>query len=126
MALIWLVNRKDWERNNHNDNDESRPSIEHGGPSVLKYIDVDMPTIGDEACVRLGGAIAVLGARITQDGFDLKMNTLSFIFGELNMVGVRGCGRRNQELCMRLLGEGKIKPVIGLRTKPISGSACIS
>jgi putative oxidoreductase len=63
-------------------------------------------------CVRLGGAIAVLSARITQDGFDLKMNTLSFIFGELNMVGVPGCGRRNQELCMRLLGEGKIKPVI--------------
>jgi hypothetical protein len=22
--------------------------FEHGGPSVLKYIDVDMPTIGDE------------------------------------------------------------------------------
>jgi NADPH:quinone reductase-like Zn-dependent oxidoreductase len=38
--------------------------------------------------------------------------TTAFIFGELTMVGVRGCGRRNQELCMRLLGEGKIKPVI--------------
>jgi Domain of unknown function (DUF1772) len=27
LALIGLVNRKDWEKNNHNDSDESRPSI---------------------------------------------------------------------------------------------------
>ena len=64
------------------------------------------------AYVRLGGAIAVLGAPVTEDGFDLEISALAFIFGELNIVGVRGAGRRDQQLCMTLLGEGKITPVV--------------
>src|SRR5205085_4486002 len=55
---------------------------------------------------------------ISEDSWQLEISSLSFIFGELNVVGVRGCGRRNQELCMELLGEGKIKPVID-RTFPL-------
>ncbi|WP_084465934.1 quinone oxidoreductase family protein [Nocardia salmonicida] len=62
--------------------------------------------------VRLGGAVAVLGAPVTQDGFDLEINSLAFIFGELDIVGVRAATRRDQQLCMQLLGEGKIQPVI--------------
>ncbi|MEU3010166.1 quinone oxidoreductase family protein [Nocardia asteroides] len=62
--------------------------------------------------VRLGGAVAVLGAPVTQDGFELEINSLAFIFGELNIVGVRAATRRDQELCMQMLGEGKIRPVI--------------
>jgi NADPH:quinone reductase-like Zn-dependent oxidoreductase len=64
------------------------------------------------SCTRIGGAVAVLGAPVTEDGFDLAMNTLSFIFGELDVVGVRGATRRDQELCMQLLSEGRIRPVI--------------
>ena len=63
-------------------------------------------------CVRLGGVIAVLGAPVTQEGFALEMNTLPFIFGELNIVGVRAASRRDQQLCMQLLGQGRIAPVI--------------
>lgn len=64
------------------------------------------------ACVRLGGAIAVLGEPVSEDGFDLHMNSLSFIFGELDVVGVRGAGRRDQQLCMQLLGQDRISPVV--------------
>jgi NADPH:quinone reductase-like Zn-dependent oxidoreductase len=71
------------------------------------------------ACVRLGGAIAVLGEPVSEDGFDLQMNSLSFIFGELDMVGVRGAGRRDQEACMDLLGQGRITPVVD-RTFPLA------
>lgn len=46
-------------------------------------------------CVRLGGVIAVLGAPVTQDGFALEMNSLPFIFGELDIVGVRAASRRD-------------------------------
>lgn len=74
------------------------------------------------ACARLGGTIAVMGAPITQDGFALEIDTLAFIFGELNIVGVRAAGRRDQQLCMTLLGEGKIAPVID-RIFPLSQAA---
>lgn len=74
------------------------------------------------AMVRLGGAIAVLGAPVTQDGFDLEINSLAFIFGELNIVGVRAATRRDQQLCMQLLGEGKISPVLD-RTFPLAEAA---
>lgn len=40
------------------------------------------------------------------------MNSLSFIFGELDVVGVRAATRRDQQLCMQLLGAGRISPVI--------------
>jgi putative oxidoreductase len=58
------------------------------------------------------GADAVLGAPVTDEGFDLSISTLAFIFGELDMVGVRAASRADQELCMRLLAAGKITPVI--------------
>lgn len=74
------------------------------------------------ACVRLGGSVAVLGNPVTEDGFALEMNTLAFIFGELNVVGVRGATRSDQLLCMKLLGEGKIKPVVD-RTFPLEEAA---
>jgi NADPH:quinone reductase-like Zn-dependent oxidoreductase len=74
------------------------------------------------ACVRLGGSVAVLGAPITEDGFELELNTLAFIFGELDVVGGRGAGRRDQDLCMKLLGEGKIRPVID-RVFPLEQAA---
>ena len=74
------------------------------------------------ACVRLGGSVAVLGAPITQDGFDLELNTLAFIFGELSVVGVRGATRRDQQLCMELLGARKIRPVID-RAFPLEQAA---
>ncbi len=74
------------------------------------------------ACVRLGGSIAVLGAPVTEEGFALEMDSLAFIFGELNMVGVRGATRRDQILCMELLGAGKIAPVIE-RVFPLSAAA---
>ncbi len=74
------------------------------------------------ACVRLGGAIAVLGAPLSEDGFELAMNTLAFIFGELNIVGVRAAGRLDQHLCMQLLSEGKIKPAIDCAF-PLSAAA---
>lgn len=74
------------------------------------------------SCVRLGGTIAVLGAPVTEDGFDLEMNTLSFIFGELNVVGVRGATRLDHHVCMKLLGDGKINPVID-RVFPLSAAA---
>ncbi|MEY2848787.1 MAG: hypothetical protein RI885_1452 [Actinomycetota bacterium] len=74
------------------------------------------------ACARLGGTVAVLGAPITEDGFELELNTLAFIFGELNVVGVRGAGRRDQELCMELLGRGEIAPVID-RAFPLEHAA---
>jgi NADPH:quinone reductase-like Zn-dependent oxidoreductase len=74
------------------------------------------------AMVRLGGAVAVLGAPVTEDGFELEMNSLSFIFGELDVVGVRAATRRDQQLCMQLLGEGKIKPVID-KVFPLSQAA---
>lgn len=64
------------------------------------------------SCTRVGGAVAVLGAPITEDGFDLSISTLAFIFGELDIVGVRAATRCDQELCMQLVGQGKISPVI--------------
>lgn len=73
-------------------------------------------------CVRLGGVIAVLGAPVTQDGFALEMNSLPFIFGELDIVGVRAASRRDQQLCMKLLGQGRIAPVID-RIFPLAEAA---
>jgi putative oxidoreductase len=73
-------------------------------------------------CVRLGGSVAVLGVPVSEEGFDLQLNSLGFIFPELNLVGVRGAGRRDQQLCLELLKEEKISPVID-RTFPLSDAA---
>lgn len=64
------------------------------------------------SCVRLGGTIVVVGMPLDEEATDLRMSTMALIYGELNIVGVRGCGRRDQDLCMQLLGEGKVAPVI--------------
>ena len=74
------------------------------------------------ACARLGGTVAVMGSPVTEDGFALEMNTLSFIFGELTVCGVRAAGRRDQEVCLRLLAEGKISPVVD-RVFPLAMAA---
>lgn len=74
------------------------------------------------ACVRVGGTVAVFGAPISRDGFGLEMSTLSFLFGELDVVGVRGATRRDQEICMEMLGRGAINPVVD-RTFALSEAA---
>lgn len=74
------------------------------------------------ACVRLGGVVAIFGTPVSQAGFKLEMNSLSFIFGELDVVGVRAAGRRDQQICMDLLGQGKINPVID-RVFPLAEAA---
>ncbi|MGH3635182.1 MAG: alcohol dehydrogenase catalytic domain-containing protein, partial [Mycobacterium sp.] len=74
------------------------------------------------ACVRLGGTIAVFGAPLDDDGGELTMSGMALVFGELNIVGVRGAGRRDQQQCLRLLAEGKITPVID-RVFPLSAAA---
>jgi NADPH:quinone reductase-like Zn-dependent oxidoreductase len=73
------------------------------------------------ACARLGGTVIVLGAPFDQ-GFDLKVNGMAFIGKELTVAGVRGATRRDQQLCMELLGAGKISPVID-RAFPLSAAA---
>lgn len=73
-------------------------------------------------CARLGGTIAFLGAPVTEDGFEISLDSLGFIFGEISIVGVRGAGRRAQELCVELLAKGKISPVID-RAFPLSQAA---
>lgn len=60
------------------------------------------------ASVRLGGSIAILAV----DGPELRIPSASLIAGEINIAGVRAAGRRDQEMCMALLGQGKIRPVI--------------
>jgi NADPH:quinone reductase-like Zn-dependent oxidoreductase len=74
------------------------------------------------ACIRLGGTIAIFGTPVTQTGSDLKMQGTKLIFTELNLVGVRGAGRRDQQRCMEWLGEGKISPIID-RSFPLSEAA---
>ncbi|MCA2256006.1 alcohol dehydrogenase catalytic domain-containing protein [Mycobacterium intracellulare] len=64
------------------------------------------------SCTRVGGTVAIFGAPITDDGFELSVSALSFIFGELDVVGVRGGRRRDQQLCMQLLAQGHIHPKI--------------
>ncbi|MEE6169683.1 MULTISPECIES: alcohol dehydrogenase catalytic domain-containing protein [unclassified Mycolicibacterium] len=60
------------------------------------------------ASVRLGGAIAILAV----NGPELRIPSPALIAGEINIAGVRAAGRRDQETCMTLLGQGKIRPVI--------------
>jgi putative oxidoreductase len=64
------------------------------------------------SCTRIGGTVAVFGAPLTEDGFELSITALSFIFGELDIVGVRAASRRDQEMCMQLLAQRQIHPVI--------------
>lgn len=74
------------------------------------------------ACARVGGTVAVFGAPMDATGFGLEISTLSFLFGELSVVGVRAATRRDQHLCMDLLGRGQIDPVVD-RTFPLSEAA---
>nr|GLK33383.1 hypothetical protein GCM10017611_02250 [Rhodococcus wratislaviensis] len=58
--------------------------------------------------VRLGGTIAVMA--INSPKVDIPSE--SFIAGEITITGVRAASRRDQELCMTMLGQGRIRPVI--------------
>lgn len=117
-----------------------------GYDHVFDYLDPDTParikaitgglgvdavweTVGGSAsvlfsvrCLRLGGTLAYLGAPVTDDGFEISLNSLGLIFGEIALVGVRAAGRRTQELCVELLGQGRIKPVID-RSFPLQEAA---
>jgi NADPH:quinone reductase-like Zn-dependent oxidoreductase len=73
------------------------------------------------SCTRLGGTVVVLGVPLG-DSFDLQVNALAFIFGQLKIAGVRGATRRDQQLCMELLAAGKISPVID-RVFPLAAAA---
>lgn len=73
-------------------------------------------------CAGLGANVALLGVPISEDSAELALNAFAFILGEVSVIGVRGGGRRMQEMCVDLLGEGKIKPVID-RSFPLSQAA---
>ncbi|WP_433566741.1 alcohol dehydrogenase catalytic domain-containing protein [Nocardia sp. CA-151230] len=60
------------------------------------------------ASVRLGGTIAILAI----NGPKVEIASPSFIAGEINITGVRAAGRRDQQVCMTMLGEGRIHPII--------------
>ncbi len=74
------------------------------------------------SCTRLGGAVAVLGTPSDAEGFGLEISTLSFIFGELNVVGVRAATRQDQQSVVDLLASGAIAPVID-RVYPLADAA---
>ncbi len=64
-------------------------------------------------CLRLGGTVAIIATgSIEDDRLNLEVRKQSFIALELNLAGVRGAGRRDQQLCLELLGDHKISPVI--------------
>jgi len=105
-------------------------------PKVVKQLtgglgaDVVWETIGGSqflalslASLRVGGTIAIIAA--PTDHADNKVEIIPgtiFLFLELNLMGVRGATRLDQELVMKLLAQGKIKPVID-RTFPLSAAA---
>ncbi|MCT7660728.1 quinone oxidoreductase family protein [Mycobacterium deserti] len=74
------------------------------------------------ACTRLGGKIAILGAPLTETGSALSTNAQALVFGELDIVGVRGATRDDQRRCVDLLSDGKIDPVIA-RAFPLNEAA---
>ncbi|WP_433566735.1 quinone oxidoreductase family protein [Nocardia sp. CA-151230] len=66
------------------------------------------------SCTRLGGTVLVLAAPFDAK-WGLEMNVSSFLFKELNVHGIRGAKRRDQEVCLTLLANGKINPIIDRR-----------
>lgn len=70
------------------------------------------------ANVRVGGTVLVLAAPYDK-GFELETSAGLFIAKELSVHGVRGATRRDNEICMELLANRKIAPVVD-RTFPLS------
>ncbi|MEE6169693.1 MULTISPECIES: quinone oxidoreductase family protein [unclassified Mycolicibacterium] len=63
------------------------------------------------SCTRLGGSVIVLGAPF-DSGWGLELDVMSFIFKELSVLGIRANTRRDQQVCLELLANGKINPII--------------
>jgi putative oxidoreductase len=72
--------------------------------------------------IRLGGTIAVIATPNEHSGSNVEVPSSAFIFYELNLMGVRGGTRHDQQVIMELLGQGKIRPVID-RAFPLSAAA---
>lgn len=73
------------------------------------------------SCTRLGGAVIVLGAPFDA-GWGLELDVMTFIFKELSVLGIRAATRRDQQVCLELLANGKIHPIID-RSFPLAEAA---
>lgn len=73
------------------------------------------------SCVRLGGAVIVLGTPSNQ-GSQLELDALALIGKQVRIASVRGATRRDQQLCLELLAAGKINPIID-RAFPLAEAA---
>lgn len=73
------------------------------------------------ACIRLGGTVIVLGTP-TDQGSRLELDALALIGGQVKIASVRGATLRDQQLCLELLADGKIEPIID-RAYPLAEAA---
>jgi len=73
------------------------------------------------SCIRLGGTVIVLGTP-TDQGSRLELDALALIGGQVRIASVRGATLRDQQLCLELLADGKINPIID-RAFPLAEAA---
>lgn len=73
------------------------------------------------SCTRLGGTVIVLGTS-TDQGSRLEMDALALIGRQVRIASVRGATLRDQQLCLELLADGKIIPIID-RAFPLAEAA---
>ncbi|MEU1554677.1 quinone oxidoreductase family protein [Streptomyces scabiei] len=73
------------------------------------------------ACTRLGGTVIVLGTP-TDQGSRLELDALALIGQQVKIASVRGATLRDQQLCLELLADKKITPIID-RAYPLEDAA---
>ncbi|MGW2606496.1 zinc-binding dehydrogenase [Streptomyces mirabilis] len=73
------------------------------------------------ACTRLGGTVIVLGTP-TDQGSRLELDALALIGQQVTIASVRGATLRDQQLCLQLLADKKITPIID-RAYPLEQAA---